>query len=79
MKNQNLENSVNEFSGRQFSEFKVKLSEILVEEIAPISVEIKKLLNDTKYLDDILLDGSKKANKIASKKIIEIKKLIGFW
>ena len=76
--NQKLENSVNEFEGMQFSEFKKKLSQALIEKIEPISKEIKKLLNDKKYLDEILLKGSEKANKIASKKIKEIKELVGF-
>ena len=40
---------------------------------------VKKLLDDPRYLDDILLDGSYKADKIASKKIKEIKKLVGFY
>ena len=35
--------------------------------------EIKKLLKDQSYLDSILLDGVEKANKIASKKIKNIK------
>ena len=78
LRNQNLESSVIEFKGKQFSEFKGKLSEALIEKIEPISKEIKKLLNDEKYLDEILLDGSKKADKIASKKIKEIKELVGF-
>ena len=78
VQNQKLENSVNEFSGKQFSEFKEKLSEVLIEKIEPISKEIKKLLNDEKYLDKILADGSEKADKIATKKIKEIKKLVGF-
>ena len=76
--NQNLEKSINEFDGKNFSEFKEKLSEILIEKIEPISKEIKKLLNDEKYLDGILLEGSQKADKIASKKIREIKELVGF-
>ena len=38
----------------------------------------KKLLNDENYLDKILLEGSDKANKIASKKIKKIKDLVGF-
>ena len=75
---QNLEKSVKEFSGKNFSNFKEKLSEILIEKIEPISKEIKKLLNDEKYLDAILLEGSKKADKIASKKIREIKEFVGF-
>ena len=78
LKNQKLENSVNEFNGKQFSEFKEKLSEVLIEKIEPISKEIKKLLNDEKYLDEILLKGSEKADKIASQKIKEIKELVGF-
>ena len=51
---------------------------MLIDKISPISDEIKKLLNDKKYLDDILLEGSKKANEIAYKKIKDMKKLIGF-
>ena len=78
LKNQNLEISVSEFSGKNFSEFKEKLSEALTEKIEPISKEIKKLLNDEKYLDTILLEGSDKADKIASKKIKEMKELVGF-
>ena len=78
LNNQKLENSINEFKGKQFSEFKDKLSEIIIEKIEPISKEIKKLLNEEKYLDEILLKGSEKANKIASKKIKEIKELVGF-
>jgi tryptophanyl-tRNA synthetase len=78
LSNQKLEKSIDEFKGKNFSEFKQKLSEILVEKISPISSEIKKLLGDPKYLDNILLDGSNKADIIASKKIKEIKKLVGF-
>ena len=78
LKSQNLDSSIKEFQGKQFSEFKEKLSEILIEKIEPISIKIKKLLNDEKYLDEILLKGAEKADKIASKKIKEIKELVGF-
>ena len=57
---QDLEQSKNEFNGKNFSEFKEKLSDLLVEKISPISKEIKRLLNDAKYLDNILLEGSQK-------------------
>jgi len=78
LKNQKLENSIDDFNGKQFSEFKEKLSEALIEKIEPISKEVKKLLNDENYLDQILLKGSEEADKIASKKIKEIKELVGF-
>ncbi len=78
LSNQSIEKTKNEFSGKNFSIFKENLSELLVEKIAPISYEIKALLNDEKYLNEILLEGSKKANELASKKIKEMKKIIGF-
>ena len=78
LKNQSLQNSIDEFSGKNFSEFKIELSDVLVEKIEPISKKIKELLNDEKYLDTILLEGSKKADTVASKKIKEIKELVGF-
>ena len=76
--NVTLERSINKFSGKNFSEFKQELAEILVKNILPISEEIKKLLKDQVYLDSILLDGVEKANKIASKKINNLKEIVGF-
>jgi len=76
--NSTLQNSVKNFSGKNFSEFKEQLAEELVNKIEPISNEIKKLLGDKSYLDKILLDGVEKANMIASKKIERIKEIVGF-
>ena len=73
-----IEDTINQFEGKNFSEFKEKLSDIMVEKISPISLEINKLLNDKKYLDKILIEGIEKADKIAYKKILEMKKIIGF-
>ena len=75
---QNLENSINEFSGKNFSVFKEKLTELVVEKISPISIEINKLQKDTSFIDKILKEGADKADLIASKKVEEIKKIIGF-
>jgi len=76
--NSSLEKSIEMFAGKNFSEFKEKLSEVLVDKIQPISEEIKKLLNDKLYLDNILLEGVERANIIASKKIKKIKEIVGF-
>ena len=76
--NSTLEKSVKNFSGKNFSEFKEQLAEELVNKIEPISNEIKKLLEDKKFLDEILLDGVEKANMIAYKKIERIKEIVGF-
>ncbi len=76
--NSSLQNSVETFAGKNFSEFKEKLSLEIVDKIGPISKEIKKLLADKKFLDQILLDGVEKASLIASKKIKRIKEIVGF-
>ena len=76
--NSTLENSVKNFEGKNFSEFKENLSELVVEKINPISNEIKKLLDDETYLSNILFEGFQKADKIASKKIKLMKEIIGF-
>ncbi len=73
-----LENSLNEFSGKNFSNFKENLSQLLIEKIIPISLKIRELLNDHNYLDSILIDGYKKADKIASEKVKKIHEIIGF-
>ena len=76
--NSTMEKSVETFEGKNFSEFKEKLSEVLVDRIHPITLEIKKLLNDKSYLDKTLLEGVERADKIASQKIKRIKEIVGF-
>ena len=76
--NSTLQNSIKTFEGKNFSQFKEKLSDELLDKIVPISKEIKNLLDDKLYLDNILLEGVEKANEIASKKIKKMKEIIGF-
>ena len=78
LKNFGLEKTIKQFSGRNFSDFKNDLSQVLVDKIDPISKEIKKLLKESDFLDKILLEGSNKANEIASEKLKKIHKLVGF-
>ena len=45
--------------------------------MSPISKEIKKLLSDKIYIDQILEDGAAKAQDISSK-VKKIKEIVGF-
>ena len=76
--NVDLDKTITKFSGKNFSEFKVDLSQVLVEKIIPISNEIKKLMKDKIFLDKILKDGCDRANEIASKKMKKIHEIVGF-
>ena len=74
----NLDDTINKFSGKNFSEFKENLSQVLVDKIIPISNEIKKLLKEKSFLDQILDSGRQKADKIASEKVKKIQEIMGF-
>ena len=78
LSSQSIDKVKEEFQGKNFSIFKDKLSELLVDKINPIGKRIKDLLKDENYLDKILAKGSQKANNLATKKIQEIKTLVGF-
>ena len=73
-----LEKTIEEFSGKNFSEFKNTLSELLVNKLDPVSKEINRLLKEKNYLDEILFDGYKKANEIAADKLRKIHEIVGF-
>jgi len=77
LNNIKLEAVLNEFGGKNFSTFKSKLSESIIEKICPIGNEMKKLLKDKNYLNNVLEKGSKKASMIAKTNINEIYDIIG--
>ena len=72
-----IEKVLDEFGGKNFSTFKSKLSESVVEKICPIGKEIKKLLKDESYLGGVLEKGAKQAELIAKNNLDEIYKIIG--
>ena len=72
-----VEKVLKEFGGKNFSTFKGKLIESIIEKICPIGDEIKKLLKDKSYLDKILQKGAKRADLIAKNNLKEIYKIIG--
>ena len=78
LNNLSLEQTIKIFEGKNFSEFKEKLSQVLSEKLEPISKEITKLMNEKDFLDKILLDGYKKANDIASDKVKKMYEIVGF-
>ena len=75
---QDLKTTIKEFSGKNFSDFKNKLSELAVDKIYPISSEMNKLKKDINFIDKILIEGAIKAQEISLKKTKEMKKIIGF-
>jgi len=77
LNNITLEKVLKEFGGKNFSTFKDKLSESIIERICPIGKKIKELLQDKNYLNTVLEKGAKKADIIAKTNLKEVYEIIG--
>ena len=73
-----MEKAVANYAGKEFSQFKKDLTDLVVHKILPISKEMKKLMNDNSYLESIMKDGKEKAIAVAEPVLREIYKIIGF-
>jgi tryptophanyl-tRNA synthetase len=67
-----------EFGGAQFSVFKAALTELLVNQLGPITAEMRRLTADPIYIDSVLADGSARAQAIAAETMKAVKDIVGF-
>ena len=75
--NKSVKEILQQFSGKGFSQFKESLSDLIINDISPITKEMKHLMNNKDEIIKILIDGSCKAQEIANEVLIDIKKIIG--
>jgi tryptophanyl-tRNA synthetase len=66
-----------QFGGAQFSAFKPALSDLLVAKLAPITAEMRRLKDDTAYIDSVLADGSARAQALAAETMKAVKDIVG--
>jgi tryptophanyl-tRNA synthetase len=67
-----------EFGGGQFSTFKNALADLSVAKLGPIGAEMKKLMQDPMYIDQVLADGSQRAQVLAAETMKAVKDIVGF-
>ena len=72
------EDILSEFGGQGFGVFKPALADLCVSQIAPISKEMNKLLEQPEEIDRLLEKGAGRAQAIAAPILAEVKQLIGF-
>ena len=72
------EDILSEFGGQGFGVFKPALADLCVSQIAPISKEMNKLLEQPEEIDRLLEKGAGQAQAIAAPILVEAKQLIGF-
>ena len=73
----NIEKTLSEMAGKEYSFLKKNLAEVLISEITPVGKEIKKLLEDKSYLKSILKKGTEKASIIAEENLKNIREKVG--
>jgi tryptophanyl-tRNA synthetase len=67
----------NEFGGKPFSGFKQALTDLAVARLAPIGVEMQRLMNDPAHIDEVLKQGAARARAIAGPILSEVHGIVG--
>jgi tryptophanyl-tRNA synthetase len=66
------------FAGSAFSAFKGELAELAVETLAPITAEMRRLVDDPAEIERLLRSGAERAEAIASDNLARVYDLVGF-
>ena len=69
---------LNDYGGRQFSDFKKALTDAAIAKLGPIGSQMRQLMADPAEIDRILGDGSQRARSLAAPIISEVKEIVGF-
>jgi tryptophanyl-tRNA synthetase len=72
------ESVLREFGGKGFGVFKPTLADLVVEKIAPIGAELRRLEADPGYLEEVLKRGAERAAAVADPIVAEVKEIVGF-
>jgi tryptophanyl-tRNA synthetase len=67
-----------EHGGKGFGPFKQALADLVVEKLAPIAAETRRLLDDPGSVDAVLHRGAERAAAIADPIVAEAERLVGF-
>jgi tryptophanyl-tRNA synthetase len=72
-----VNNVVKNFELMKNSEFKEALADVIIKKICPIHQRAIQIMEDKKYLEEIIKNGTMKAKAIAEKNISIVKQIIG--
>lgn len=72
------EETVKEFDGKGYGDFKVAVGEAVVSVLKPLQDEVARLEKDKVYIDGIIKNNAEKANYFAAKTLRKVQKKVGF-
>ena len=65
-------------AARGYGDFKMRVAEVVIEELAPIRSRYRELIEDPAELDRLMADGAQRAAEQAEAKLARIKERMGF-
>ena len=69
-----------DYGGQGFGQaFKPALADLLVERLAPVAANMRRLLADPGEIDRVLADGAQRARALAAPILAETQAIVGFW
>ncbi|MHC1748883.1 MAG: tryptophan--tRNA ligase [Cellulosilyticaceae bacterium] len=74
----NMDQIQNEFEGKGYGDFKLRVAEAVVEELRPLHTRFAELNNDKAYIDSIIKKNAETANYLATKTLRKVQKKVGF-
>lgn len=78
MTGKSFEEVEKEFDGQGYGTFKTAVAESVIDTLKPVQDEYNRILADKAYLEDVLRDGAKKAEKQAAKILNKVYRKVGF-
>lgn len=67
-----------EFEGKGYGEFKLAVGEACADSLAPVQAEFKRLVQDKKYLEEVMLKGASEAHHDSLRTMSKVRRKIGF-
>ena len=66
-----------EFAGQGYGAFKEAVAQSVIDGLAPIQGEYKRILEDKEYVDGVLKQGAEQAARLADRMVAKVYKKIG--
>ena len=73
-----MDGVLGEFGGQGFGAFKPALADLAVAKLSPVQDQMRRLIDDTTYVESVLRCGAEKANDLATPILREVQDLVGF-
>lgn len=73
-----VDETVSEFSGKGYGDFKLAVGEVVADELKPIRERYEDLRKNKDYLESVYKTGAERAYKISNRTLNKVKRKVGF-